>query len=167
MAMRTTMTNLVKGITPVFKNVRNMATIAETSPKLEAHATTNRYKRSLKEELLPKGKPLGDYVPVYVALGMITLSVSLGLYTAKQELLHGPDVRVKKTRRETLPEVVEPEVVAREAEDYIKKSLFRKVAHVQEFETSLPNPVRGHLLSKEPKVESLKTVGIDPVQVGP
>ncbi|KAH9618172.1 hypothetical protein KSS87_004345 [Heliosperma pusillum] len=156
----------LKGIRPAFKNVRNLATIAETSPKLESQ-TTNRLKKSLKEELLPKGKPLRDYVPVYVALGMITLSLSLGLYTAKQELLHGPDVRVKKTRRETLPEVVEPDTVAREAEDFVKKSLFRKVAHVQEFETTLPNPVRGHLLSKELKVESLKTVGIDPLQVGP
>ncbi|KAK9684384.1 hypothetical protein RND81_10G206100 [Saponaria officinalis] len=77
-----------------------------------------------------------------------TLSLSLGLYTAKQELLHGPDVRVKTRRRETLPEVVEPDYVTREAEDFIKKSLFRKVSHVQQFETPVPNPLRCDLLSR-------------------
>ncbi|KAK9684382.1 hypothetical protein RND81_10G206000 [Saponaria officinalis] len=153
MAFRTALENTLKKATIIsmLKNSRSITTLTKTE---------KRQTRNLKQELLPKPKSLGDYVPVYVALGMITLSLSLGLYTAKQELLHGPDVRVKKSRRETLPEVVEPDYVAREAEDFIKKSLFRKVAHVQEFETPISNPLRGDLLSKEPKVESLKTVGL-------
>lgn len=119
--------------------------------------------RSLREQLFPKGKPVGDYVPVYVALGMISLSVTLGLLTAKQQLMHAPDVRVKKSRRETLPEVVEPEHVAHESEEFIKKSLFRKVAHIQEFKAPVSDPIHANPLAKEPRVESLKAIGVEPV----
>lgn len=80
----------------------------------------------------------GDFVPVCMALGMITLSTSLGLYTAMRELKDSPTVWVRKSRRETLPEVVEPEVVAKEAEKFVNKSLFRKIAHLQEFRHQAP-----------------------------
>ncbi|EEE52217.1 hypothetical protein OsJ_34122 [Oryza sativa Japonica Group] len=46
-------------------------------------------------------KPAGDYVPVYVAMGMIAVSVSLGLATARQQLAHAPNVRLDKKKRET------------------------------------------------------------------
>ena len=76
--------------------------------------------------------PRGDYVPVYVALGLIALSVTLGLSTAKQQLAHAPNVRVDKKKRETVPEVAAPDLALDEAERFVGKSLFRKVAHVQD-----------------------------------
>ncbi|KAK7291506.1 hypothetical protein RIF29_06704 [Crotalaria pallida] len=107
-----------------------------------------------------------DFVPIYVAIGMITLSTGLGLHTAWQQLRNSPTVRVKKQRRETLPEVVEPDHVVEEADKFIKKSFFRKVAHVQDQsypdKNIIPNPIRRDAYAYEPRVETLKSVGIDP-----
>lgn len=107
----------------------------------------------------------GDYVPVYVAIGMIFLSVSLGLHTAKQQIAHSPGVRLKKSKRETIPEVVEPETVAHETERLLAHSFFRKVAHIQDFDTGdtvIPNPVRKDPFAHSPRVETLRSVGVDP-----
>lgn len=71
-------------------------------------------------------------MPVCMALGMIALSTSIGLYTAFKELRHAPDVHLKKSRRETIPEVVEPDHVLQESENFIKKSFFRKLAHIED-----------------------------------
>ncbi|KAG0489428.1 hypothetical protein HPP92_008239 [Vanilla planifolia] len=78
-----------------------------------------------------KGGPSGDFVPVYVSLGLIMLSFSLGSYTAWEHLAYSPSVRLNKKRRESLPEVEDPESVANEANRFVKKSIFRKVAHLQ------------------------------------
>ncbi|XP_057519966.1 uncharacterized protein LOC130800455 [Amaranthus tricolor] len=156
---------------------RSNRTITTSTPKTNSYAPTlepeeanlrvshsnPKNRKSLKEELLPKGKPISDYVPVYVALGMIGVSLSLGLYTAKQELLHSPQVFVKKSRRETIPEVVEPEDVAHHSQDFVNKSLFRKVAHIQEGKTPIIQSLQGNTLTREHRVESLKTVGVDSV----
>lgn len=89
-------------------------------------------------------------MPVCVALGMIGLSASFGLHTAMHQLRRAPNVHVKKSRRETLPEIVEPEHVAEDADKFISKSLFRKVAHIQDFSTSrvIPDPARGYVYTK-------------------
>lgn len=107
-------------------------------------------------------------MPVYVAIGMIMLSASLGLYTAKHELFYAPNVRVKKTTRETVPELEDPDKVGEEAEGFFKKSLFRKVAHIKEGEHGDNHHVdKKDVLcvnSEEIKghIESLKNVGVDP-----
>ncbi|KAJ7945202.1 NADH-ubiquinone reductase complex 1 MLRQ subunit [Quillaja saponaria] len=111
----------------------------------------------------------GDFVPVYVSIGMISLSVILGLYTAKQQLMHSPTVYVKKERRKTLPEVVEPEHVAEEAEKFFEKSFFRKVAHVQDADNAdkqvIPDPIRKDAYAYRPKIVTLQSVGVDPKNV--
>ena len=113
-----------------------------SSPCAERLKTaTPMHMRPLREQLFPKGKPLGDYVPVYVGLGMITLSTTLGLHVAAQHLAYDPEVHLNKARRETIPEIVEPEKVAHESEEYIRKSLFRKVAHVQAVQAARPQPI--------------------------
>ncbi|PKI32429.1 uncharacterized protein LOC116194936 [Punica granatum] len=104
-------------------------------------------------------------VPIYVAIGMIVLQLSFGIHTAMQQLSCSPGVRVKKSRRETLPEVVEPEVVAEESEKFLTKSFFRKVAHIQDFdtgETVVPNQASKDAFAHRPKIETLKSVGVDP-----
>jgi len=78
------------------------------------------------------GLPRGDYVPVYMALGLIALSAALGPHTARQQLAHAPNVYVDKKKREAVPEVAAPEVALDEAERFVGRSLFRKVAHVQD-----------------------------------
>ncbi|TVT97255.1 hypothetical protein EJB05_57502, partial [Eragrostis curvula] len=110
-----------------------------------------------------KGKLRGDYVPVYVALGLIVMSVSLGLSTARQQLAHAPNVRVdKKKRAQTVPEVAAPDMVMDEGERFVGKSLFRKVAHVQD-DRSLAAGVADDPVAEYPgrKGVTLKDVGVD------
>ncbi|XP_058092846.1 uncharacterized protein LOC131239258 [Magnolia sinica] len=94
----------------------------------------------------------GEFVPVYVALGMIVLSLSFGAYTAKHQLLYAPNVYVSKKKREEVPEVVEPDYVVDEADKFITKSFFRKVAHIQGPSKVYveANPIQGDP-SKSPK----------------
>lgn len=87
----------------------------------------------------------GAYAPVYISLGLIMLSASIGVFTASHQLKHSPNVFVKKSKRESLPELVEPEKVAEESDEFIKKSFFRKIAHVQDADRQkiMPDPIRG------------------------
>ncbi|CAN6372239.1 unnamed protein product [Urochloa humidicola] len=105
--------------------------------------------------------PRGDYVPVYVALGLIALSVTLGLSTARQQLAHAPNVRVDKKKRETVPEVAAPELAVDEGERFVGKSLFRKVAHVQDDRSlgaGVADPVAEYPTKK---AVTLKDVGVE------
>ncbi|KAJ0988717.1 hypothetical protein J5N97_007073 [Dioscorea zingiberensis] len=101
-----------------------------------------------------------DFVPVYVALGMIVLSVSFGLHTAKQHVLYDPSVRVHKKRRETIPELVEPDRVINESDRLVNKSLFRRVAHLQD--AGITDPTRGETINRPRRAVTLKEVGVDP-----
>ncbi|TKW01031.1 hypothetical protein SEVIR_8G150500v4 [Setaria viridis] len=105
--------------------------------------------------------PRGDYVPVYVALGLIALSVTLGLSTARQQLAHAPNVRVDKKKRETVPEVAAPDLALDEGERFVGNSLFRKVAHVQDdrsLAAGVADPVAEYPTKK---AVTLKDVGVE------
>ncbi|RVX18110.1 Pentatricopeptide repeat-containing protein [Vitis vinifera] len=112
-----------------------------TSPKMRAYAPTADFSNVQHSEL--RGVK-GDFVPVYVAMGMIAMSVTLGLCTAMHELMYSPAVHLRKSRRETLPEVEDPDTVVDEGDKFVKKSLLRKVAHVQELEL-VPHPIEDPL----------------------
>lgn len=148
--------------------LRGTATYAtSTQPKMKAFAPTADHFGHHQEKHAKKAVN-GDFVPVFVAIGMIFVSVSLGLYTAKQQIFYSPNVRVKKKIRETIPEVVDPDKVAEDAEKFMKKSFFRKIAHIQEFDNRhiIPDPIRKDAFAHEhPRVETLKDVGIDPKQL--
>ncbi|KAJ4978253.1 hypothetical protein NE237_009033 [Protea cynaroides] len=106
-----------------------------------------------------------DFVPVYVALGMILISSTLGAYMGLLHLMYEPSVRVNKKKRETLPEVEMPDEVVNEAKQFITKSLFRKVAYVQEFDPdhTISDPIRKDVFGLPPlKAETLKDVGVEP-----
>ncbi|KAK4436722.1 hypothetical protein Salat_0006100 [Sesamum alatum] len=134
-----------------------------TSPKLKAYAhTADHYLPSpggIKSKL-----PKGDFVPVFVAVGMIALQVSFGAYTIYHQLRRNPQVYLKKSRRETVPEVMEPEQVAEEAEKFVKQSFFRKVAHIQDFDRQevMSDPIRGDVFTRPVRYETLKHSGVDP-----
>lgn len=74
----------------------------------------------------------GDFAPVVVVLGTILVAVSIGVHTAKQQLVYSPSVRVNKKRRESVPEVDDPDHVVGGSEKFIDKSFLRKVAHIQD-----------------------------------
>ncbi|KAJ4972479.1 hypothetical protein NE237_005653 [Protea cynaroides] len=86
-----------------------------------------------------------------------------GLYTATHQLKHSPNVRVSKKKRETLPEVDEPDHVVEEADKFLDKSFFRKVAHIQESnrEHTLPDSTRRDAFVHPRKAETLKTLGVE------
>ncbi|KAK7318356.1 hypothetical protein RJT34_03055 [Clitoria ternatea] len=132
-----------------------------TIPKMKSYAPAADY-GYVQQQQRGNGKSAKkDFVPVYVAIGMIALSTGLGVHTMWNHLRNSPGVYVKKQRRESLPEVFEPEHVAEDAQRFINKSFFRKVAHVQD--RSYPD--HDHIPSPyayTPRVESLKSVGVDP-----
>ncbi|XP_030548480.2 uncharacterized protein LOC115753802 [Rhodamnia argentea] len=139
-----------------------------TAPKLKAYAPSAAGDIGRAERRA--GKPWGEYVPVCVAVGMILLSVTLGLHTAKQHIMYSPMVRVNKSRRETVPEVVEPERVVEESENFLTRSFFRKLAHVQDIVTGEavdPDPIRKDAFAHRPKAETLRSVSVKPAPKHP
>lgn len=60
------------------------------------------------------------------------VAVSIGVHTAKQHLVYSPAVRVNKKRRETVPEVDDPDHVIGGSEKFIDNSFLRRVAHIQD-----------------------------------
>ncbi|KAF8021926.1 hypothetical protein BT93_G2154 [Corymbia citriodora subsp. variegata] len=138
-----------------------------TGPKLKAY--TPSASADVGRAGQRGGKPWGDYVPVCVASGMILLAVALGLHTVKQQIMHSPAVRVNKSRRETVPEVVEPERVVEESANFLTRSFFRKVAHVQDVNPgeAVPDPIRKDAFVHPAKAETLRSVGVDPVPKHP
>ncbi|XP_049396504.1 uncharacterized protein LOC125860563 [Solanum stenotomum] len=144
---------------------KSMATRVSANSAFAKSNITRSYASTAEHpDAKPRGFMKGDFVPVYVALGLIALSVGFGLQTAMHQLKRAPNVSVKKSRRETIPEVTEPEEVVDEADKFIKKSFFRKVAHVQDFDNQsvMHDPIRGDALAREPHAVTLKSVGVDP-----
>ncbi|KAD2806127.1 hypothetical protein E3N88_39504 [Mikania micrantha] len=154
-------TNLVKSMAIRTKGSFGFA--SSTSPKMKAFSPAADHGYDHHD---PKSKQLkGAYVPVYISLGLILMSVSFGAFTATHQLKRSPNVFVKKSKRETLPELVEPEKVAEESDEFINKSFFRKIAHVQQADRQdvMADPIRGDVYAMHPKpyTESLKSVGVE------
>uniref|UniRef100_A0A7N0UA20 Uncharacterized protein n=1 Tax=Kalanchoe fedtschenkoi TaxID=63787 RepID=A0A7N0UA20_KALFE len=101
-----------------------------------------------------------DFAPIYMVLGMVVVAVSIGVHTAKQQIMHAPGVKVAKKKRETISEIDDPDVTVSSADKFISKSFLRKVAHIQESER--PDPSRGNPFTSPRNAETLKSVGIDP-----
>ncbi|KAL9668506.1 hypothetical protein QQ045_006040 [Rhodiola kirilowii] len=101
-----------------------------------------------------------DYAPIYMVMGMVLVAVSIGVHTAKQQIMHSPAVKVSKKKRESMWEVDDPDVTVSSADKFISNSFLRKVAHIQESEH--PDPSRGNPFTSPRHSESLKSVGVDP-----
>ncbi|KAL5700549.1 hypothetical protein ACHQM5_025976 [Ranunculus cassubicifolius] len=104
----------------------------------------------------------GEFVPMYAAMGSIVLALSFVFITAKQQLAYSPSVHLSKKKRGSFPEFSDPDYAIDESDKFIKKSFFRKVAHLQDVDSPIPNPIRGDLRSRSNQTESLKSVGVDP-----
>ncbi|KAG8365773.1 hypothetical protein BUALT_Bualt17G0006700 [Buddleja alternifolia] len=64
--------------------------------------------------------------------GMVGIACCMGIHTAKQQLLHSPSVHVSKKRRESVPEVDNPDAIIRSSDNFTNKSFLRKVGHIQD-----------------------------------
>lgn len=123
---------------------RNTTLTTSTTPKLKPQASSADLAHHPPPEA-ERWAVKAQFMPVYVAIGMITLSVGFGAFTVVHQLKRAPNVFVKKSRRETLPELVEPERVAEDSDKFVKGSFFRKVAHVQDMDHQgvISDPIRG------------------------
>lgn len=141
----------IKSMIGRLRGTSNFTTTTSNAPKMKPAVSSTL-------ELSPEFKARikkGDFVPVCMAMGMIVTSTSIGLYTAMKELRYAPDVHLKKSRRETIPEVVEPERVVDESDRYIKKSLFRRLGHIKD--------TGAEIFFRQLKAETLKDIGVDPM----
>ncbi|KAI3992333.1 hypothetical protein MKX01_030054 [Papaver californicum] len=131
------------------------STIPKSKPAVAAvphhaqHVQTNTHSNKPRGAASPM---IGDYIPIYGLMGMVVLALTFGAHTAKQELAYSPSVQVSKKKRETLPELENPDYVIGETDKFIGKSFFRKVSHIQD-----PNPA---IYTSPRKTESLKSVGV-------
>ncbi|MQL78039.1 hypothetical protein Taro_010449 [Colocasia esculenta] len=131
------------------------------APRSKAYSTTISY---LLDDS-PRRR-VREFIPVSVSLGLIALSVSLGLFSANLQLLFAPNVYVSKKRREMFPEVYDPDWAATEADRFLSRSIFRRLAHLQDFDrvrAGVSDPTRpGGRLHHPGRVEDVRTVGLDP-----
>jgi len=101
------------------------------SPLLKSLARNSKVRSfsTVKKESSLQGSQhvKGKNVPMYMACGAIFMSTSLGLLTAAQELVNAPNVMVNKKKRKEIPEVEEPDYVLHKSEEFLKKSIFRKL----------------------------------------
>ncbi|XP_062160642.1 uncharacterized protein LOC133867884 [Alnus glutinosa] len=105
-----------------------------------------------------------EFTPIYVVLGLVAVAVSIGTHTAKQQLMHSPTVHVSKKRRESMPEVEDPDRVISSADKFVNKSFLRKVAHIQDNKPTLPDPIRPDPFTSPRNAETLKSAGVDPAR---
>ncbi|MED6201688.1 hypothetical protein PIB30_097455 [Stylosanthes scabra] len=103
-----------------------------------------------------------DSVPIYMIWGFVGLAVTFACHTGFQQLARSPTVHVNKHRRETMPEVSDPDRTINCADKFINGSFLRKVAHIQDNKTTLNDTSRPNPLTAPRNAETLKTVGVDP-----
>ncbi|KAK3015216.1 hypothetical protein RJ639_006854 [Escallonia herrerae] len=102
-----------------------------------------------------------DHAPIYIVFGMIMVAVSIGAHTAKQQLAYSPAVKVSKKKRESVPEVDQPEAMVGSSDKFINKSFLRKVGHIQDpASRTLPDPTRPDPFTCSRDVETLQSVGV-------
>ncbi|ONK58646.1 uncharacterized protein A4U43_C09F15190 [Asparagus officinalis] len=128
-----------------------------------------RAKRQMAQSLgqIAKFKRRYDMIPIYAIWGFVALVGLFGVHTVKQQIVHSPTVSFSKKRREEMPVVSEPDWALSESEKLIKKSFFRRLAHIQidgdRVKSGVSSdPTRANPFSGPKSAESLKSVGVDP-----
>ncbi|KAI9089754.1 hypothetical protein K1719_029047 [Acacia pycnantha] len=106
----------------------------------------------------PKGG--GEWAPIQIVFGMVSVAVMLAAHTAFQQLARAPSVHVNKKRRESFPEVYEPDRTIDSADKFINRSMLRKVAHIQENRNTLSDPVHPNPFTHPRTAVTLKTAGV-------
>ncbi|WJX54642.1 hypothetical protein P8452_40502 [Trifolium repens] len=138
---------------------RSFAT--STTPKMKPVSTTidsaqntNSTSRvsTLKAEL----------APVYIVCGMVGVAVVIASHTAFQQLARSPSVHVNKKRRESYPEAYDPDRSMKSADKFINGSFLRKMAHIQDSNPTVHDPVHPNPFTRPRSTETLKSVGVEP-----
>lgn len=80
----------------------------------------------------------GEFAPIYIVLGMLVVALSIGTHTAKQQLVHNPNVSLSKKKRGSISEADDPDRAVNMSDKFLNKSFLRKVAHIQDKKHNLP-----------------------------
>ncbi|XP_019180339.1 PREDICTED: uncharacterized protein LOC109175527 [Ipomoea nil] len=103
----------------------------------------------------------GDAMPIWLLAGFTTMALGMAVHTAKNQLFHAPSVSVKKTMRENMVEVEDPQTAVNGADKYVSNSFLRKVSRIQDPETRvLQDPTRPDPFTIPRKYESLESAGV-------
>lgn len=78
---------------------------------------------------------------MYIVCGMVGVALMFASHTAYQQLARSPTVHVNKKRRESLPEVYDPDRTIDSADKFINGSFFRKITNIQESNPTVHDPV--------------------------
>lgn len=100
----------------------------------------------------------GEWAPVMVLGGFMAVVVAIAGHSLWQQMAYSPAVHLTKKKRESMPEVYNPDVVVGSADNFVNKSFLRKVGNIQEKRFHDPSIHDAYTRSRE--VESLKSVGI-------
>ncbi|KAL5098640.1 hypothetical protein RYX36_002967 [Vicia faba] len=153
------------------KNLRSMVTrlggagtrsfTTSTIPKMKPMSTTidsTHNSHSISRSSTLKA----ELTPVYIVCGMVGVAVMFASHTAYQQLARSPTVHVNKKRRESLPEVYDPDRTIDSADKFINGSFFRKITHIQDSNPTVHDPVHPNPFTRARTAETLKSVGIEP-----
>lgn len=105
-----------------------------------------------------------EFFPIYALFGLVLLQLFMGFINVKQVLMHSPSVYVDKKKRKTIPEVVQPDDVAKMSDNFYKKSWFRRVSQNVQRDHEYAKLMPWLILQRDTKkipVESLKSVGVE------
>lgn len=85
-------------------------------------------------------------VELYPMFGMLVVVLAVAVHTAYQNIVHSPGIKLSKKKRESLPEVDDPDATVHSSGNLINKSFLRKIGQIQHDgnpvmpNTSRPNP---------------------------
>lgn len=102
--------------------------------------------------------PTAEWAPIMVLGGFMAIVLSIASHSMWQQLAYSPQVHLSKKKRESVPEVYDPDVVVRSADKFVNKSFLRKVGNIQE--KSFHDPSIHDPYTRSREVQSLKSVGV-------
>ncbi|KAL3520616.1 hypothetical protein ACH5RR_018765 [Cinchona calisaya] len=139
---------------------RQHRSLASSSTRKYATTTADASEAMHALEHHAKAKfPAGDWAPIMIMGGFLIAVVTMATHSAWQQLAYSPAVQLSKKKRETVPEVFQPDVVLGSADKFVNKSFLRKVAHIQDNKRVLEDTTRPNPFTHSREIESLKSVG--------
>ncbi|KAL1554256.1 hypothetical protein AAHA92_14836 [Salvia divinorum] len=133
--------------------IRSLA--SGTTPKLAAAGHEPAKMGMLKKFTTGLGHAA---IPVGALGGFVVVAILIGVHTATQHFVRSPIVHVTKKNRGSMPEVDEPDAYIRSGDNFINKSILRKVGHLQESQYGDSGGANIYTRSRE--TDTLRTVGV-------
>ncbi|XP_071689008.1 uncharacterized protein [Rutidosis leptorrhynchoides] len=133
---------------------KSYETILKSQRAFISSSTTDTAKAKLKSR--------ADLFPIYILLGFTGGAVFLAVTSVTQQLVRHPGVQVNKNNRSMVPEVDSPETTLASGDEFITKSILRKVAHIQKRDDVVPTDTPDIYTQRSGDSTNLKTVGVEP-----